>query len=181
MGFGSRYYLGNKHHICIQIIIVVKKNLFVHRASSEGIDGFKLERVDPLKEGRRTVEDLAQSVYVDTALCSAMGLAALWRARRGLKLSLVSRGTHIPYSAAVDLVAGSGYLKFFFLSSKRCDLSGDPSISCPPIETPSIYVLVFFSLIAKIIFFAARDCRDLFIVFFSCYLIFGKNIGVVFV
>ncbi|KAI5671793.1 hypothetical protein M9H77_12157 [Catharanthus roseus] len=34
---------------------------------------FRLGRVDPLEEGRSTVGGVAQSVYVDTALCSAVG------------------------------------------------------------------------------------------------------------
>ncbi|KAI5676109.1 hypothetical protein M9H77_07059 [Catharanthus roseus] len=43
------------------------------RPSSNGLDGFRLERVDPLEEGRSTVEDLAQSVYVDSTSCFAVG------------------------------------------------------------------------------------------------------------
>ncbi|KAI5657800.1 hypothetical protein M9H77_26593 [Catharanthus roseus] len=34
---------------------------------------FRLGRVDPLEEGRSTVEGMAQSNYVDTASCSAVG------------------------------------------------------------------------------------------------------------
>ncbi|KAI5667626.1 hypothetical protein M9H77_17479 [Catharanthus roseus] len=34
---------------------------------------FRLKRVDPLEEGRSTMEGVAQSVYVDTASCSAVG------------------------------------------------------------------------------------------------------------
>ncbi|KAI5664483.1 hypothetical protein M9H77_23806 [Catharanthus roseus] len=35
------------------------------RVSSDGVDSFRLGRVDPLEERRSTVEDLAQSVYDD--------------------------------------------------------------------------------------------------------------------
>ncbi|KAI5653936.1 hypothetical protein M9H77_31123 [Catharanthus roseus] len=34
---------------------------------------FRLERLDPLEEGRSTVQGVAQSVYVDTSSCSAVG------------------------------------------------------------------------------------------------------------
>ncbi|KAI5673488.1 hypothetical protein M9H77_13852 [Catharanthus roseus] len=43
------------------------------KASSDEVDGFRLGRVDPLEEGRSTIEGLAQSVYVDTASRSACG------------------------------------------------------------------------------------------------------------
>ncbi|KAI5657994.1 hypothetical protein M9H77_26787 [Catharanthus roseus] len=44
-----------------------------YEASSDGVDGFKLGRVDPLEEERSTIEGLAKSVYVDIASCSAVG------------------------------------------------------------------------------------------------------------
>ncbi|KAI5658408.1 hypothetical protein M9H77_27201 [Catharanthus roseus] len=73
----------------------------------------------PLAEERSTAECVTQLVYVANASCSMVGTAALWRARKGLKLrlvpgkirltqdgkSLVPKGTQIPYSAIVDLVA----------------------------------------------------------------------------
>ncbi|KAI5658975.1 hypothetical protein M9H77_27768 [Catharanthus roseus] len=51
--------------------------LYMTSPSYEGLfrwrGRFKLGRVDPIEEGRSTVESLAQSVYVDIASCSAMG------------------------------------------------------------------------------------------------------------
>ncbi|KAI5658143.1 hypothetical protein M9H77_26936 [Catharanthus roseus] len=71
---------------------------------------FRLGRVDPLEEGRSTVEGVAQSVYVDTASCYTVGRFALWRARRGLKLSLCLVGIdyEMPEFDSDDLVVGSG-------------------------------------------------------------------------
>ncbi|KAI5654323.1 hypothetical protein M9H77_31510 [Catharanthus roseus] len=147
MGFGSRYYLENmdhKHQICVfllkKIITVVKKNY--------------------------TAVSVTQSIYVDTASCSKVELAALWRVRRDLKPSLVPRGTQILYSAAVDLVAGLGNkkLRFYALigsesyptrfveqgacnpvnmpSCPRCGMSGGSAIGeVYPLETEVLYVM----------------------------------------
>ncbi|KAI5667369.1 hypothetical protein M9H77_17222 [Catharanthus roseus] len=63
------------------------------RASSDDVDGFLTLRVDPLKEGRSTL--------------------------RAWPNYLVPRGTHISYSAAVDLVAELGFKILVYLVNER--------------------------------------------------------------
>ncbi|KAI5676911.1 hypothetical protein M9H77_07861 [Catharanthus roseus] len=81
-------YIGVVLHIGVAFskwfIIAVKQVFAVHRIALyvasplyEGLfrwrGRFRLGRVDPLEEGRSTVEGVAQSVYVDTTSCSAVG------------------------------------------------------------------------------------------------------------
>ncbi|KAI5682161.1 hypothetical protein M9H77_03389 [Catharanthus roseus] len=81
------------------------------RASFDGVDVLDSGEWIHLKRGvdRRGCGPISLRVHY-IILCD--GMAALWRARRGLKLinsgRLVPRGTQIPYSAAVDLVEGLG-------------------------------------------------------------------------
>ncbi|KAI5663026.1 hypothetical protein M9H77_22349 [Catharanthus roseus] len=51
---------------------------------------------------------MAQSVYVDTASCTAVGFGCLVESQEGLETEVGSRADLMPYSAAVDLVAGLG-------------------------------------------------------------------------
>ncbi|KAI5656802.1 hypothetical protein M9H77_25595 [Catharanthus roseus] len=65
------------------------------RAFFDDVDSFRLRRVDPFKEGHSTVEGLAQSDYVDTALCSAVGRPPYGSQERletkvGLRVDLVA-------------------------------------------------------------------------------------------
>ncbi|KAI5668281.1 hypothetical protein M9H77_18134 [Catharanthus roseus] len=81
------YYYREKELVCTRRQMIVLMWLVSHTmASSDDVD-VSDSRVDPLEEGSSTAEGVAQSVYVDTAPYSAVGSAALWRARRGLKLS----------------------------------------------------------------------------------------------
>ncbi|KAI5677995.1 hypothetical protein M9H77_08945 [Catharanthus roseus] len=92
------------------------------RASSNDVDRFFTLRVDPLEEERSTLRGGPTGIYVDNASCSAVGRSPSEElARNGqgpskpLKVvyyceayNLVPRGTQMPYSAEVDLVAGLG-------------------------------------------------------------------------
>ncbi|KAI5673764.1 hypothetical protein M9H77_14128 [Catharanthus roseus] len=81
------------------------------RASSDSVDGFRLGRVDLLQEGRRTMKGLAQSIYMDTASCSALGSAALKRncyGNRALVWCLAGIDCDMSELGSDDLVLGSG-------------------------------------------------------------------------
>ncbi|KAI5658500.1 hypothetical protein M9H77_27293 [Catharanthus roseus] len=65
------------------------------RASSDDVDEFLTLRVDPLEEGRSTLRAWPNRLTQDGQ-------------RYDKPLNLVPRGTQIPYSAAVDLVAELG-------------------------------------------------------------------------
>ncbi|KAI5675578.1 hypothetical protein M9H77_06528 [Catharanthus roseus] len=94
-------------------------------ASSDDVDGFLTLRVDPLEEGCSTLRAWPNRYLRGYRIMLYGGTVAYWRVRRGSKLrlaprltqdgqryhkplNLVPRGTQIPYSAAVDLVAGLG-------------------------------------------------------------------------
>ncbi|KAI5648764.1 hypothetical protein M9H77_34769 [Catharanthus roseus] len=73
---------------------------------------FRLEKVDPLKERHSTVEGVAQSFYVDTVSCSAVGRPPLLGERLFGKQALVWCLPGIDYEMpkfdSDDLVVGSG-------------------------------------------------------------------------
>ncbi|KAI5682085.1 hypothetical protein M9H77_03313 [Catharanthus roseus] len=58
---------GRRKRIALYVASLPYQSLF------QWHERFRLERVDPLEEGCRTVESVAQSVYVDTTSCSEVG------------------------------------------------------------------------------------------------------------
>ncbi|KAI5675455.1 hypothetical protein M9H77_06405 [Catharanthus roseus] len=79
------------------------------RVSSDDVDGFLTLRADLLEEGRSTLRAWPNRLTQDDQ-------------RYNKPLNLVSRGTQISYSAAVDLVAELGSVSGFWLAADSSSL-----------------------------------------------------------